>query len=128
MGDRSAARQSGAGGQGPGHQSDAARTGRLCDRFCKPVVAEDGRGDGGYADLRKQISGRLSNEERGPNATAEAILRIVDAENLPLRFAVAAGMLPRARAAYAERLAAWEAWEAVSNAAQGKAKNRNAAI
>lgn len=82
-----------------------------------------------YADLRKQISGRLSNEERGdPNASAEAILRIVDAEDPALRFAVGTGMLPRARAAYAERLAAWEAWEAVSNAAQGKAKNRNGAI
>ena len=28
--------------------------------------------------------------------------------------------LPTARAAYADRLATWEAWEAVSNAAQGE--------
>jgi hypothetical protein len=38
----------------------------------------------------------------------------VDAEDPPLRFAVGAGVLPRARAAYADRLATWEAWEAVS--------------
>ena len=30
--------------------------------------------------------------------------------------------LPLARAAYANRLATWEAWEAVSNAAQGEPK------
>lgn len=74
-----------------------------------------------YANLRKQISERLSSEERGnPKATAEAILKIVDAENPPLRFALGTGMLHRARTAYADRLATWEAWEAVSNAASGK--------
>jgi hypothetical protein len=31
-------------------------------------------------------------------------------------------ILPRARAAYAERLAEWEAWEEVSNAAMGEPK------
>jgi len=41
-----------------------------------------------YADLRQRIASRLSTEERGdPRATAEAILRIVDAEDPPLRFA-----------------------------------------
>ena len=71
-----------------------------------------------YANLRKQISERPSSEERGnPKATAEAILKIVDAEDPPLRFVLGAGMLPRARTAYADRLATWEAWEAVSNAA-----------
>jgi hypothetical protein len=63
-----------------------------------------------YAGLRKRISERLSSEERGdPKATPEAILKIVDAEDPPLRFAVGAGVLPMARAAYAERLATWEA-------------------
>src|SRR5215469_1221046 len=71
-----------------------------------------------YANLRKQISERPSSEERGnPKATAEAILKIVDTEDPPLRFVLGAGMLPRARTAYADRLATWEAWEAVSNAA-----------
>jgi hypothetical protein len=59
-----------------------------------------------YDGLRKQIAGHLSNEERGdPNATAAAILKIVDAENPPMRLALGTWMLPRARAAYAERLA-----------------------
>jgi len=73
-----------------------------------------------YAELRKQIFGRLSSAERGdPHATAEVILEIVDAEDPPLRVAVGSGVLPMARAAYADRLATWEAWETISNAAQG---------
>jgi NAD(P)-dependent dehydrogenase (short-subunit alcohol dehydrogenase family) len=78
-----------------------------------------------YADLRKRVFGRLSSAERGdPQATAEAILKIVDAEDPPLRFAVGAGVLPMARAAYADRLATWEAWESVSNAAQGEPRKQ----
>jgi NAD(P)-dependent dehydrogenase (short-subunit alcohol dehydrogenase family) len=74
-----------------------------------------------YVDLRKQIYERIMTTERGdPQATTEAILKIVDAEEPPLRFALGSWVLPRARAAYAERLAVWEAWEAVSNAAQGE--------
>ena len=43
--------------------------------------------------------------ERGdPNATPEAIFKIVDAENPPLRFFLGSHNLPWVRAAYAERL------------------------
>jgi NAD(P)-dependent dehydrogenase (short-subunit alcohol dehydrogenase family) len=74
-----------------------------------------------YAGLRKRMHGHLSSADRGdPQATADAILKIVDAEAPPLRFAVGAGVLPMARAAYADRLATWEAWEAISIAAQGE--------
>ena len=53
-----------------------------------------------YADLRKRIHGQLSSADRGdPQATAKAILEIVDAEEPPLRFAVGAAALPMARAA-----------------------------
>ncbi len=74
-----------------------------------------------YADLRKRIMSGLGGNQRGdPRATAEAILKVVDAEEPPLRLNLGSGNLPMARAAYAERLATWEAWEAVSNAAQGE--------
>ena len=74
-----------------------------------------------YDDLRKRVFDGLSGEERGdPQATAEAILKIVDAEEPPLRFIFGSETLPIARAAYTERLSTWEAWEAVSNAAQGE--------
>jgi NAD(P)-dependent dehydrogenase (short-subunit alcohol dehydrogenase family) len=74
-----------------------------------------------YADFRKQIMANLVNVEFGdPQATPEAILKLVDTDNPPLRFAVGSGVLPMARAAYADRLATWEAREAVSNTAQGE--------
>lgn len=73
-----------------------------------------------YADFRKQFLTHLANLERGdPQATAEAILKLVDAENPPLRLGLGTAILPRARAAYAERIATWEAWEDISNAAMG---------
>ena len=73
-----------------------------------------------YADIRNQISERIRSIERGnPNATSEALFKIVDAENPPLRFILGSHNLPWVRAAYADRLKTWEAWEAVSNAAQG---------
>jgi NAD(P)-dependent dehydrogenase (short-subunit alcohol dehydrogenase family) len=74
-----------------------------------------------YADFRKQFMERLVNLERGdPKATAEAILKLVDADNPPLRLALGSQILPRARALYADRIATWEAWKEVSDAAQGQ--------
>ncbi|MBV8884705.1 MAG: SDR family NAD(P)-dependent oxidoreductase [Chroococcidiopsidaceae cyanobacterium CP_BM_RX_35] len=94
--------------------------GAYATEFGSPKSLKIAAGMDVYADLRKQISERLSSAERGdPQATAEAILKVVDADDPPRRFAVGATILPRARAAYADRLATWEAWEAVSNAAQG---------
>ncbi|HEX4067336.1 MAG TPA: SDR family NAD(P)-dependent oxidoreductase [Acidobacteriaceae bacterium] len=74
-----------------------------------------------YTDFREKFRERLANLERGdPKATAEAVLKLVDTENPPLRLALGTQVLPRARALYAERIATWEAWEDVSNAAQGQ--------
>ncbi len=76
-----------------------------------------------YAEFRKQFLTRLAGVERGdPEATSEAILKLVDADDPPLRLGLGNSILPRARAAYAERLAEWEAWEEVSNAAMGGPK------
>lgn len=74
-----------------------------------------------YADFRKEMMTHLANAERGdPQATAEAVLKLVDAENPPLRLGLGTTILPSARAAYADRIATWEAWETVSNAAMGE--------
>lgn len=76
-----------------------------------------------YADYKKHFVDGLKDMERGdPAATPEAIFKMVDAENPPLRFFIGSHNLPWVRKAYAERLATWEAWETVSNAAQGNAK------
>jgi NAD(P)-dependent dehydrogenase (short-subunit alcohol dehydrogenase family) len=76
-----------------------------------------------YAEFRKQFLTRLANLERGdPEATAEAVLKLVDTNDPPLRLGLGNSILPRAREAYAARLATWEAWEDVSNAAMGEPK------
>jgi NAD(P)-dependent dehydrogenase (short-subunit alcohol dehydrogenase family) len=81
-----------------------------------------------YTEFRKQFLKHLANVEQGdPEATADAILKLVDAETPPLRLGLGTSILPRARAAYAERLETWEAWEDLSNAAMGEPKKSMAA-
>ena len=76
-----------------------------------------------YTNMRKQVLMRLTTMERGdPEATTAAILKLVDTDNPPLRLGLGNTILPRARAAYAERLATWEAWEGVMNGAMGEPK------
>jgi len=75
-----------------------------------------------YADYKTQFFGRLRTMERGdPKATPEALFKMVDAGDPPLRFNLGSHNLVSTRAAYAERIAIWEAWAAVSRAAQGEA-------
>ena len=76
-----------------------------------------------YKDFKEQFFGGLRGLERGdPNATPEALFKMVDSENPPLRFNLGSHNLPGVRKAYAGRLAIWEEWDAVSAAAQGNAK------
>ncbi|RFM32545.1 SDR family NAD(P)-dependent oxidoreductase [Chitinophaga silvisoli] len=76
-----------------------------------------------YDDFKQQFFGQLRGMERGnPDATPAALFKIVDAENPPLRFNLGSHNLPDVRAAYAERIATWEAWNDISVAAQGESK------
>jgi NAD(P)-dependent dehydrogenase (short-subunit alcohol dehydrogenase family) len=52
-----------------------------------------------------------------PSATADAILALVDADEPPLRLFLGDFPLPIAERAYADRLATWHAWRAVSERA-----------
>jgi len=73
-----------------------------------------------YTDFKAKFFEGLQQLERGnPAATPEALFKIVDAENPPLRFFLGSHNLPWVRTAYAERLSTWEEWETISNAAQG---------
>ncbi|WP_375479956.1 oxidoreductase [uncultured Nostoc sp.] len=95
--------------------------GAYATEFASPSSLKRADGLEVYDSLREQISPHLSGEKRGdPQATAKAILQIVDAQEPPLRFILGNQNLPAVRAAYADRLATWEAWEEVSNAAQGE--------
>ena len=103
--------------------------GAYATEFGSPASIKVAPGMDAYAELRKGVMARLSGSVKGdPHATVEAILKVVDAENPPLRFIVGNAMLPMVRAAYTQRLATWEAWEADSNAAQGEPGKSTAAF
>ena len=75
-----------------------------------------------YAGLREQVFARMMSMERGnPEATPQAVFALVDAPEPPLRLILGSDGVLWLRGVYAERLATWEAWEAVSSAAQGNA-------
>jgi NAD(P)-dependent dehydrogenase (short-subunit alcohol dehydrogenase family) len=81
-----------------------------------------------YAGLRQQVFSRLTSTERGnPQATPEAVFQLVDAPEPPLRMMLGKNGLPWVRGAYAERIATWEAWEAVANSAEGEPQKGYAA-
>ena len=94
--------------------------GAYATEFGSPESLKMAKGLDIYADFKAQFVSGLRGLERGnPDATPEALFKVVDAENPPLRFFLGSHGLPEVRAAYAERLATWEAWEAISNSAQG---------
>ncbi|RZJ66916.1 MAG: SDR family NAD(P)-dependent oxidoreductase [Flavobacterium sp.] len=73
-----------------------------------------------YADFKAHFFEGLHTMERGnPNATPDAIFAVVDAPKPPLRIFLGSQNLPWIKNAYDERLATWEAWKDVSDAAQG---------
>jgi len=76
-----------------------------------------------YEAYKEQFFSGLKSMERGdPNATPEALFKVVDAENSPLRFNLGSNNLAWTQQAYAERIATWEAWQEVSASAQGDVK------
>lgn len=73
-----------------------------------------------YDGARAAIAAFRGNNAPGdPDATGPAILKVVDAQNPPLRIFFGSGGLPMARAEYAKRIANWEKWNDVSIEAQG---------
>jgi NAD(P)-dependent dehydrogenase (short-subunit alcohol dehydrogenase family) len=71
-----------------------------------------------YDDFRGAMS-RPAGKRGEPAATRAAILRVVDAEEPPLRIFFGQGPLGVIKKEYAGRLAEWEAWDEVSRAAFG---------
>jgi NAD(P)-dependent dehydrogenase (short-subunit alcohol dehydrogenase family) len=62
---------------------------------------------------------RPAGKRGDPAATRAAILRVVDAEEPPLRIFFGSGPLPLMRKEYAARIEEWERWDEVSQAAFG---------
>ncbi|WP_207420195.1 SDR family NAD(P)-dependent oxidoreductase [Desertivirga brevis] len=72
-----------------------------------------------YHDFKtKFMEGMRGMEKGNPAATPQALFKVVDAENPPLRFNLGSHNLPGLKAVYAERLATWEAWDEISRSAQ----------
>lgn len=73
-----------------------------------------------YAAIHEAMQNRPTARNRGvPSATRAAILKVVDAENPPLRIFFGRAPLGIATADYESRLATWREWEPVSIEAQG---------
>jgi NAD(P)-dependent dehydrogenase (short-subunit alcohol dehydrogenase family) len=75
-----------------------------------------------YEKVREQAAESRKKRVSSPGdpaATRTAILKVVDAENPPLRIFFGAGPLGIATADYESRLAEWNAWQPVSIEAQG---------
>jgi NAD(P)-dependent dehydrogenase (short-subunit alcohol dehydrogenase family) len=73
-----------------------------------------------YDPARERIAAfRSTNVPGDPEATGPAILKVVDAQDPPLRVFFGSGGLPMTRAEYARRIETWEKWNALSVEAQG---------
>lgn len=74
-----------------------------------------------YDAVRTALQEGNKEEDYGvPEATSEAVLKLVDAENPPLRLLLGKAGVQWTKYAYAERLKTWDEWQDVSEAAHGK--------
>ncbi|GAB3611779.1 SDR family oxidoreductase [Humibacter ginsengisoli] len=75
-----------------------------------------------YADVHRAVAESRKQRNSTPGdaeASAAAILKVVDAEEPPLRVFFGSGPLALAKADYAARIATWEEWQSVAELAQG---------
>lgn len=68
------------------------------------------------AQRRRESGGQSAGD---PNASAEAVMRIVDAQEPPLRVFFGSAPLGIAEKDYEGRLATWREWQPVAEIAQG---------
>ena len=74
-----------------------------------------------YDNVKEAFKAGLTEESFGvPDATVDAVLKLVDAPNPPLRLFLGKVALPWIKQVYAQRLATWEEWSDVATAAHGK--------
>ena len=72
-----------------------------------------------YDEIRKRPRATTSVKRGDPEATAEAILKLVDAEKPPVRLFLGKMPLPLIKERYKDRIKTWEDWNDVSEQAQG---------
>ena len=73
-----------------------------------------------YNGVKENLLKVFSASKPGnPAATAEAVLKVVDAENPPLRIFLGKYVLDIASQTYSERLKTWNEWKEISAEAHG---------
>ena len=78
--------------------------------------------DPAYDNLRRRLGAMAGKQPAGdPAAAAQALLKLVDSDNPPLRILFGQGFYPMIQQAYADRLKMWADWQDLSAEAQGKA-------
>ncbi|QOG02117.1 SDR family NAD(P)-dependent oxidoreductase [Flavobacterium sp. MDT1-60] len=74
-----------------------------------------------YDAVRAALQEGNKAEDYGvPEATSEAVLKLVDTENPPLRLILGKAGIQWIKYAYSERMKTWDEWQEVSVAAHGK--------
>ncbi|MER7500332.1 SDR family NAD(P)-dependent oxidoreductase [Nonomuraea pusilla] len=95
----------------------ATRSGKNPDPLANGHMAE---ADPVYDGLRRRIAGFAGKQPAGdPAAAAQALLKIVDSDNPPLRVLFGLGFYPLLQQVYADRLKTWADWQDLSAEAHG---------
>ncbi len=95
----------------------ATRKGKNPDPLANGFLAE---ANPLYDGLRRRLAGFTGQQPAGdPAAAAQALLKIVDSDEPPLRVLFGAGFYPLIQQVYADRLKTWADWQDLSREAQG---------
>ncbi|MGA4992799.1 SDR family NAD(P)-dependent oxidoreductase [Nonomuraea bangladeshensis] len=95
----------------------ATRSGKNPDPLNNGHVAEP---NPIYDGLRRRIAAFAGKQPAGdPAAAAQALLKLVDSDNPPLRVLFGQGFYPMLQQVYADRLKTWADWQDLSAQAQG---------
>ncbi|MCG5216743.1 SDR family NAD(P)-dependent oxidoreductase [Streptosporangium sp. KLBMP 9127] len=95
----------------------ATRSGKNPDPLANGHMAE---ANPLYDGLRRRLAGFAGKQPAGdPAAAAEALLKIVDSDNPPLRVLFGQGFYPMLQQVYADRLKTWADWQDLSAEAHG---------
>ncbi|MFG6193049.1 SDR family NAD(P)-dependent oxidoreductase [Nonomuraea sp. JJY05] len=95
----------------------ATRSGKNPDPLANGHMAQ---ADPAYDGLRRRLGAIAGKQPAGdPAAAAQALLKLVDSDNPPLRVLFGQGFYPMIQQAYADRLKTWADWQDLSAQAQG---------
>ncbi|MFF3671892.1 SDR family NAD(P)-dependent oxidoreductase [Microtetraspora malaysiensis] len=95
----------------------ATRSGKNPDPLANGHMAEL---NPAYDGLRRRLAEVAGKQPAGdPAAAAQALLKIVDSDNPPLRVLFGQGFYPMIQQAYADRLKTWADWQDLSAEAHG---------